>query len=82
MTSAYVWMRHPGLLPDNEPVEQPRGAFDAVYGPQGWVETDPPAVDAPAVLGVPPAEIPGPVEEPAEAAPSRRPARSVPRAKE
>lgn len=38
---AYVWIKHPGL-PDNVPVEQPRAAFDAVYGPQGWVEADPP----------------------------------------
>lgn len=42
MTDPYVTMRHP-TLPDNDPVQTPRGAFEHVYQHLGWELTDAPA---------------------------------------
>lgn len=46
---AYVWMTHPDL-PDNDPVETPRAAFEARWALDGWVEVPDPGEPSQAEL--------------------------------
>lgn len=70
MSDPYVWMRHP-TLPDNDPVQAPRSAFQSVYQHLGWVEADeaagPSQDDLNATLRPPPEPEPEPAESDAPA---------------
>lgn len=73
MTDPYVWMKNPAL-PDNEPVQVPRQAFEAVYEPRGWEQVEETAEPSQEDLNAtvrPPAE-----QEPDETAPGDKPAES------
>jgi hypothetical protein len=68
MTDPYVWMSHP-TLPGNDPVQTPRGAFEAVYQHLGWELADtaagPSQADLDATLRPPPEADPAVPDAPA-----------------
>jgi hypothetical protein len=78
---AYVWMSHPDL-PDNDPVETPRLAFEARWSRDGWVEVPEPQGPSQADLDATLRPPPDPVAEPAEPdAPASTGGRSAARGK-
>lgn len=68
MTSPYLWMKHP-TLPDDDPVQTPRQAFESVHQHLGWEEAPevagPTQADLDATLRPPPEPEPDEPDAPA-----------------